>query len=59
MISVIEKREEGKFLVQNDQGAFAIINTPAEVTDVVAMARVIMQKGEVPVAMMQQMYFPQ
>lgn len=58
MISIIEKRESGKFLVQDDRGAFAIIKTPDEIADAVAMARVIMQKGEVSVSMMQQKYFP-
>lgn len=58
MISIIEKREPGKFLVQDDEGCFAIVKTPDEIADAVAMARVIIQKGEVPVAMMQQMYFP-
>ena len=58
MIEIIEKRGEGKFLVQDNKGSFVVINTPAEITSVIEMARVIMQKGEVPVAMMQQKYFP-
>lgn len=57
MIKTIEKREEGKFLVENENGEFTVLKTPADVKDAIDLAVIIREKGIVPISVMQQIYF--